>query len=281
MSTGNRASKIQRRKVKKMGTMRSFPSCAGHYWNTVVMINFTCQLDLAKGWSDTWSNVILSVFVSVFLDDINLWINGWVKQIPLQYGLFSSNWLKPWIEKKFRPSIDHKGTLPAWVPWVGSSVFSASWFKLKYWLFIFLSIFYWLCYYSCSKFSLFAITAWYPLPSCNTCPHPLLSSCPCIVHTSSLASPFPIPYLVSPCLFCTYQLCLCIPVPFPHSSSFFLPDDNPPHDSVLCSGCLSMILFMFWLFAQLFSLFFTFSVDSGEFVAILKFIVLTLAGVAH
>ena len=44
---------------------------------------------------------------------------------------------------------------------------------------------------------------------------PPLSSCPWVVHISSLASPFPILFLTSPCLFCTYHLCFLFPVPFP------------------------------------------------------------------
>ena len=43
---------------------------------------------------------------------------------------------------------------------------------------------------------------------------PLLSSCPWVVHVSSLASTFPILFLTSPCLFCAYQLCFLFPVPF-------------------------------------------------------------------
>ena len=45
---------------------------------------------------------------------------------------------------------------------------------------------------------------------------PTLSSCPWVVHVSSLVSPFPILLLTSPCLFCTYLLCFLFPVPFPH-----------------------------------------------------------------
>ena len=47
-------------------------------------------------------------------------------------------------------------------------------------------------------------------------PHPLpLSSCPWVVHISSLASTFPILLLTFPCLFSTYHLCYLFPVPFP------------------------------------------------------------------
>ena len=44
--------------------------------------------------------------------------------------------------------------------------------------------------------------------------HPTLSSCPWVVHISSLASTFPILFLTSPCLFCTYHLYYLFPVPF-------------------------------------------------------------------
>ena len=55
-----------------------------------------------------------------------------------------------------------------------------------------------------------------PLPPAS---HPHLSSCPWVVHISSLASPFPILFLTSPCLFCTYHLCFLISVPFPPAPS--------------------------------------------------------------
>ena len=54
---------------------------------------------------------------------------------------------------------------------------------------LFLSIFYWLCYYSCPNF----FSPLYLPPPC-TPPVPLTSSCPWVVHISSLASPFPIYY---------------------------------------------------------------------------------------
>ena len=42
-----------------------------------------------------------------------------------------------------------------------------------------------------------------------------LSSCPWVVHISSLASTFPTLFLTSPCLSSTYHLCYLFPVPFP------------------------------------------------------------------
>ena len=69
----------------------------------------------------------------------------------------------------------------------------------------FLSIFYWLCYYSFPNFSPFI-----PPPPHTPQPSsiPPLSSCPWVVHISSLNSLFPTPFLTSPCLFYAYQLAL-------------------------------------------------------------------------
>ena len=93
-------------------------------------------------------------------------------------------------------------------------------------IFLFLRIFYWLCYYSCSNFSSFA-------PS-NRYPHSLqqspLSSCSWVMYMRSLASAFPILFLTPHCLFYTYQLCFLIPSPFLPFCPFPLPPDNPPND---------------------------------------------------
>ena len=50
---------------------------------------------------------------------------------------------------------------------------------------------------------------------------PPLSSCPWVVHISSLASPFPTLFLTSSCLFCFYHLCFLFPVPFSPFLIFF------------------------------------------------------------
>ena len=64
---------------------------------------------------------------------------------------------------------------------------------------------------------------------------PPFSSCPWVIHISSLASPFPILFLPpSPCLFSTYHLCYLFSVPFPPLSSSHSPDDNPPCDLHFC-----------------------------------------------
>ena len=88
-------------------------------------------------------------------------------------------------------------------------------------------------------FPLLSPSAWYHLPSSN--PRPL-SSCPWVMHKSSLASPFPIFFLISPCLFCTYQLCFLFPLPFPPFSLLLLPADNPPCDLYFCDSVPVLIV---------------------------------------
>ena len=66
-----------------------------------------------------------------------------------------------------------------------------------------------------------------PLPCIPLPPaFPPLSSCPWVVHICSLTSPFPILFLTSPCLFCTYHLCFLFPVPLSPLSPFSL--HHPP-----------------------------------------------------
>ena len=90
--------------------------------------------------------------------------------------------------------------------------------KEYYIIFIFcfvLNIFYCLCYYSCP----ISPQLYFPLPcippSTHIPPQTPFSPCPWVIHVSSLASPFPILFLTSPCLFDAYQLCFLFPVPFP------------------------------------------------------------------
>ena len=78
---------------------------------------------------------------------------------------------------------------------------------------------------------------------------PLYPSLPCTplppsffslvhVHGSyicSLASPFLILFLTSPCVFCTY-LCFLFPVPFPPFFPLLLPTDNTPCDLYFCES---------------------------------------------
>ena len=133
--------------------------------------------------------------------------------------------------------------------------------------FSFLSISYWLCYYSFPNFfsSLSPLHSVSPHPPAF--PHPL-SSCPWVVHISSLVFLFSIPFLTSPCLFYAYQLCFLFPVPLPLHSSLPTPHWKPSMWSPFLwfysrSSCLLSFCFCF-----LGSV-----VDSYEFVVILLFIV--------
>ena len=101
-------------------------------------------------------------------------------------------------------------------------------------------------------------------------PFPHLSSCPWMIYISSLASPFPILFLTSPCLFCTYHSCflflyLYLVLPF--------PADNPPLDLYFYESVpvLVVCLVHFW-----FCFFLGWVIDSSEFVVILPFIVLII-----
>ena len=93
-------------------------------------------------------------------------------------------------------------------------------------------IFYWLCYYRCPNFS--PVAPLHPVSHFPPAISTPLSSCPWVVHISSLASLFPILFLTSSCLFCTYQLCFLIPEPFPLLSLSSLPVDNPPNVLHIC-----------------------------------------------
>ena len=86
-------------------------------------------------------------------------------------------------------------------------------------------------------FSLCSLSLVPPFPP--AIPH--LSSCPWVVCISSLASPFPILFLPSPCLFCTYQLCFLIPIPL----SPFSLSASTPQLITLHVISISMILFLF------------------------------------
>ena len=105
------------------------------------------------------------------------------------------------------------------------------------------------------------------LPSFQQPPYPL-SSYPRVVQISSHTSPFPILFLTSPCLFCTYQLCFLIPAPFTPFSPFPLPADNPPNDLHFCA-CVPVLVVCLVCFCFLGSV-----VDSCESVPFLM-IVLT------
>ena len=95
-----------------------------------------------------------------------------------------------------------------------------------------------------------------------------LGSCPWVVHISSLVSPFPILFLTSPCLFCTYHLSFLFPVTFRPFSP--LPADNPPCDLHFYDSApvlvVCLVVFVFVFSGSV--------VDNCEFAVILLFIVL-------
>ena len=86
-------------------------------------------------------------------------------------------------------------------------------------------------------------------------PTPAFSSCPWVIHISSLASPFPKLFLTSPCLLCTYHLCFLFPALFPPFSSFLLSPDNAPCDPHFCDsvpvlvGCFVCFCFCVFRFS--------------------------------
>ena len=119
---------------------------------------------------------------------------------------------------------------------------SVDWLRTLIYLFLlffsFLNIFYWLC--SCLIF----FTPFIPLcPASPTRipPPPCFSSCPWVIHKSSLDSLFPIPFLPSPCLLSTYHLCYLFSVTFPSLSPSQSPIDNPPCDLHFC-GSVSVLV---------------------------------------
>ena len=80
---------------------------------------------------------------------------------------------------------------------------------------------------------------------------PPYSSCPQVIHISSLASTFPILFLPSPCLSSTYHLCYLFSVPFPPLPPSHSPVDNPPCEIYFCGSvpvlfvCLVCFCFCF------------------------------------
>ena len=76
-----------------------------------------------------------------------------------------------------------------------------------------------------------------PFPPASPPTH-TLSSCPWVVQVTFLVSPFPILFLTSPCLFCTYHLYFLFSVPslFPHSPPTPFLLINPPYDLHFCDS---------------------------------------------
>ena len=108
-----------------------------------------------------------------------------------------------------------------------------------------------------------------PLPCTYLSPaFPTFRSCPWVIHRSFLASTFPILFLTSPCLFCTYYLCRFL-VPFPPFSLLPLATDNPPCDLHFCDSVPVVVVCLVCFCFVLSSV-----VDRCEFVVILLFIFL-------
>ena len=113
-------------------------------------------------------------------------------------------------------------------------------------------------------------------PFITLCPVPLLppafphlSSCPWVIHISSLASPFSILFLISTCLFSIYHLYFSFPVPLCPFYLLLLPSENPPCNLHFCDSfpvlVVCLVSFCFFLGSV---------VDSCEFIVILLFIFL-------
>ena len=106
------------------------------------------------------------------------------------------------------------------------------------------NIFYWLCYYSCPNFSPFS--SLHLVPSFPPAILPL-SSCPWVVHISSLATPFPILFLTSPVYFVPTNLYFLIPAPFPQFFPFpflisLISADVPPTDLYIYDSVLVLLI---------------------------------------
>ena len=107
-----------------------------------------------------------------------------------------------------------------------------------------------------------------PLLPAYLLPHsfPPFSSCPWVIHISSLATPFPILFLISPCLFFTYRFVLLNSCTFPSMLYLPHPSCNPQNDLHVYD---SLPVLVVCLVCYLDSV-----VDSCTFVAISMFIVL-------
>ena len=108
----------------------------------------------------------------------------------------------------------------------------------------------------------------YSLPPCTPPPThiaPLFSSCPWVIHISSLASTFPILSLTSPCLFSTYHLCYLFPALFPPFSPYLFRLITLQIISIVYDSLPVLVVCLVCFLDPV--------VDSCEFVAILMFAV--------
>ena len=123
--------------------------------------------------------------------------------------------------------------LPLWVPSQHTRERSLNQMSLRRFSFL-KNILYWLFYYSCLYFFLPVIPL-LPAGPPTSIPLPSLVT-PWVVHRSSLASCFPILFLTSSCLFCTYHLCYLFSVPFPPLFPSHSPAGNLPCDLHFCDS---------------------------------------------
>ena len=126
-----------------------------------------------------------------------------------------------------------------------------------FFLYILIYICYWLCYYSCLNFPLCPLLPSIPIPSSNS----LLSSCPWVMHKSSLATPLP-----SPIYFIPTNLFFLIFAHFPPFSSFPLPNNTPPNDLHTYDSVHVLVVCLVCYLDSI--------IDSCKLIAILIFIVL-------
>ena len=113
-----------------------------------------------------------------------------------------------------------------------------------------------------SIFSPLSTSSQYPISS-SIAP---LSLCPWVICISSLASPFSVLFLTSPCLFCTYHLCFLFLVPFPSVSLLPLPPGNRPCDLLFCDSVPVLVVWLIFFLGSV--------VNSCKFVVILLFMFL-------
>ena len=117
------------------------------------------------------------------------------------------------------------------------------------------------------------LSRFFPLCSPPSIPHspqaiPSLCSCPWVMHTGPLATPFPVLYFTSPWLFHDYQIVLN-PLNFSPITSNLYPSGN--HQNTICIHASVSVLFVF-LVCFLDSI-----VHKYVFIAILLFIILTFS----
>ena len=72
---------------------------------------------------------------------------------------------------------------------------------------------------------------------------PLFSSCPLVIHVSSLTSTFPILFLTSPWLFSKHIFCTFSPLSPSHS-----PAENPPCDFHFSDSVPVLVVCLVWFF---------------------------------